>query len=104
MKDRPFALIGVNSDDLDRAHAAVKAHDLNWRNFQNQPEGSKTKISDDWLLNGWPTIVVLDAERRIRYRGLDCHEGTRIARQLVSAIDGRESEPPAEGSTHDRDH
>ncbi|MBL6755440.1 MAG: hypothetical protein ISQ11_03445 [Planctomycetes bacterium] len=87
MKDRPFALIGVNSDDLDRARAAVKEHQLNWRNFQNRPEGSKTKISDDWLLNGWPTIVVLDADRRIRYRGLDCHEGTRIARELVSAME-----------------
>ena len=40
MKDRPFALIGVNSDDLDRARAAVKEHQLNWRNFQNRPEGS----------------------------------------------------------------
>ena len=88
MKGRPFALIGVNSDDLDRAHAAVQEHGLNWRNFQNQPKGAATKISDDWLLNGWPTIVVLDAERRVRYRGLDCHEGTRVAKELVAAMDG----------------
>ena len=97
MEGRPFALIGVNSDDLDRARAAVAKHDLNWRNFQNQPKGAATKISDDWLLNGWPTIVVLDAEMRVRYRGLDCHEGTRVARRLVAAMDGR----PAGGDAHD---
>ena len=89
MEGRPFALIGVNSDDLDRARAAVAKHDLNWRNFQNQPKGAATKISDDWLLNGWPTIVVLDSEMRVRYRGLDCHEGTRVAKALVAAMDGQ---------------
>jgi len=89
MQGRPFALIGVNADELDRAHAAVKEHKLNWRNFQNQPKGAATKISDDWLLNGWPTIVVLDAEMRVRYRGLDCHEGTRVAKELVAAMDGQ---------------
>ena len=96
MEGRPFALIGVNSDDLDRARAAVKKHRLNWRNFQNQHEGAATKISDDWLLNSWPTIVVLDAEMRVRYRGGDCYEGTRIARALVSELDGK---PPG-GDDH----
>lgn len=89
MEGRPFALIGVNSDELGRAQAAVKENQLNWRNFQDQPQGSPTKISEDWLLNGWPTIVVLDEEMRVRYRGLDCHEGTRVARELVAALDGQ---------------
>ena len=96
MEGRPFALLGVNSDDLDRARAAVKKHSLNWRNFQNQPKGQPSKISEDWLLNTWPTIVVLDAEMRVRYRGGDCYEGTRIARQLVSQLDGK----PAGGDDH----
>ena len=99
MEGRPFALIGVNSDDLDRARAAVAKHDLNWRNFQNQPKGAATKISDDWLLNGWPTIVVLDAEMRVRYRGLDCHEGTRVAKALVAAMDGQ-SAGEADAKSH----
>ena len=89
MEGRPFALIGVNSDDLDRARAAVKQHNLNWRNFQNRPAGAATKISDDWLLNTWPTIVVLDGEMKVRYRGGDCDEATRVARRLVSRMDGK---------------
>ena len=38
MKDK-LALIGVNSDSLERAKKAVKENELNWRSFQNQPEG-----------------------------------------------------------------
>ena len=89
MKARPFALIGVNSDDLDRATAAVKTNNINWRSFQNQQPGKKTKISEDWLLYTWPTIIVLDEEFRVRYRGSDCDIATRIARQLVSKLDGK---------------
>ena len=71
MKNRPFALIGVNSDDLDRAQAAVRKNKINWRSFQNQRKESKTSISEDWLLYTWPTIVVLDADFKVCYRGGD---------------------------------
>ena len=86
MKDKPFALIGVNSDDLERANKAVKDNKLNWRSFQNEAEGSDVKISDDWYVNGWPTIVVLDAEMKIRYRGHDGPVATRYARELVEEL------------------
>lgn len=89
MKNRPFALIGVNSDDLDRAQAAVRKNEINWRSFQNQPQGRETSISDDWLLYTWPTIVVLDADFKVRYRGSDCDDATAVARQLVSELDGK---------------
>ena len=92
MQNRPFALIGVNSDDLDRAQAAVRENNINWRSFQNQPEGRTTSISDDWLLYSWPTIVVLDADFKVRYRGSDCDEATAITRKLVSQLDGKTTE------------
>ena len=83
MKDKPFALIGVNSDSLERAKKAVEENELNWRSFQNQPEGKGSKISDAWYIRGWPTIVVLDAERKIHYRGHNGEEATRIAERLA---------------------
>lgn len=92
MKNRPFALIGVNSDGLDRAQAAVRKNEINWRSFQNQPQGRETSISDDWLLYTWPTIVVLDADFKVRYRGSDCDDATAVARQLVSELDGKSVE------------
>jgi len=96
MKDRPFALIGVNSDDLPRAKKAIAENKLNWRSFQNEPEGAERAISKDWLVRGWPTIVVLDGEMRIRYRGHSGDEATAVARRLVSELDGKPAEAPAE--------
>jgi hypothetical protein len=86
MKDKPFALIGVNSDALDRARKAVAENQLNWRSFQNQPDQEKPAIADEWAVQGWPTIVVLDAEMKIRYRGHSGEEATKVARELVDAL------------------
>lgn len=84
LKDKPFALVGVNSDKLDRAKKAIAENNLNWRSFQNQHEGRKVPISTDWAVSGWPTIVVLDAERKIRYRGHSGDEATKVAKQLLA--------------------
>jgi hypothetical protein len=86
MKDQAFALIGINSDDLPRAKKAVAENKLNWRSFQNQPEGQKRAIADDWVIKGWPTIVVLDTEMKVRYRGHDGEEATKVAKDLVAAL------------------
>jgi hypothetical protein len=85
MKDQPFALIGVNSDDLPRAKKAVAENGLSWRSFQNKPAGSQQAIADVWAVRGWPTIVILDGERRIHYRGHDGEEATKVARELLAA-------------------
>ena len=86
LADQPFALVGVNSDDLERAKKAVAENGLNWRSFQNRPDGAERAISDAWRVRGWPTIVVLDAQRTIRYRGHDGDEATRVARELLAAM------------------
>ena len=63
MKGRPFALIGVNSDDnLEEIKGIVKKEKINWRSFQNEPKGATSSISQAWAVRGWPTLVVLDRE------------------------------------------
>lgn len=86
MKGKPFALIGVNSDPLANALAAVEKHELNWRSFQNEMEGVEGSISQTWMVSGWPTIIILDAEGKIQYRGHDGHEATDIAKGLVKEL------------------
>ena len=85
MKDKPFVLSGVNSDEPDRAKKAIVENKLNWRSFQNKRDG-KPDIADDWCVEGWPTIVVLDREFKICYRGHDGDEATKIARDLVQSM------------------
>lgn len=85
MQDKPFALVGVNSDALAAAKQAVATNKLNWRSFQNKPEGSTRAISETWQVDGWPTLVVLDQEMRIRYRGHSGDEALAEVRALVAA-------------------
>ena len=87
LKDKQFALIGVNSDSTPEvARKAVAANNLNWRSFQNKPAGQEHAISDNWFIQGWPTIVVLDAELKIRYRGHDGDEAIKVARELLAQV------------------
>lgn len=82
MEGKNFSLIGVNSDNLERAQKAVKDNELNWRSFQNiQADGSK--ISQAWNVSGWPTLIVIDQNGEIVYRGHNGHEATKIAKKLV---------------------
>ena len=87
MKDKPFALVGVNSDQtIERAKKAIAENNLNWRSFQNQEEGRPAKISADWAVKGWPTVVILDSEFKIHYRGHDGEKATEVAKKLVAKM------------------
>lgn len=92
MKDKPFALVGVNSDSVERAKQAIEKNQLNWRSFQNQEEGRKVKISQDWAVQGWPTIVVLDDQFRVQYRGHSGDAATEVAKKLVDEMQMKKGE------------
>jgi len=85
MKDKPFALIGVNSDQtVERAKKAIADNELNWRSFQNKGNGGE--IAKDWAIAGWPTVVILDADMKIRYRGHNGNDATKVAEALVAKM------------------
>jgi hypothetical protein len=84
---QPFALVGVNSDSsVEVANKAIEENGLNWRSFQNERGEGKDSISTDWYVQGWPTIVVLDAEMKVRYRGHDGHAATDVAKKLLAEL------------------
>lgn len=69
MKARPFALIGVNSDDdLEKIRGIVKEKNLNWRSFWNGPDGPGGPIAAAWQVRGWPTVYVIDHEGVIQFK------------------------------------
>ena len=69
LADQPFAIIGVNSDeDLATIQRVVQEKNITWRSFWNGPKGIHGPISTAWNVSAWPTIFVIDAEGRIRYK------------------------------------
>jgi len=70
LANKPFALIGVNSDkDKDKLRSRIAEENITWRSFWNGPEGTQGPISMRWNVRGWPTIYVMDHEGVIRFKG-----------------------------------
>ena len=69
MKDKPFALLGVNSDSKERLRATMAREKITWRSWW---DGGNTRgpIATKWSVRGWPTIYVLDDKGVIRYKGV----------------------------------
>ena len=73
-KNRPFALIGVNSDNTTRPKGLEmyrkKAEEMGvtWRSFQN--ESISPQISDSWRVNSWPTLFYIDHDGVIRHKNV----------------------------------
>ena len=44
------------------------------------------EAGDVWGVRGWPTVVILDLEMRIHYRGHDGKEATKVAQALVAKM------------------
>ncbi|MCP3903699.1 MAG: TlpA family protein disulfide reductase, partial [Planctomycetes bacterium] len=71
MEDKPFAIIGVNSDrDMEKIRKVCETEDLSWRSFWNGPDGTRGPIAKRWNVSSWPTIYLLDHEGVIHAKNL----------------------------------
>ena len=93
LKDQPFVLLGINSDmprdnaelekksfaeKLEPVRKYVKAeilekNGITWRNAIDC--GTDGPWSSKWNVQGWPTLYVIDATGKIRYKG---HSGDEM--------------------------
>ncbi len=77
---KPFALIGVNSDsELAIPQQLVEQGKVTWRSFQNGPQGQA--ISDTFQVQGWPTVLLLDANGVVRF------ENPQRSKEGIEALD-----------------
>ncbi len=84
LADRPFALIGVNSDkDLEKLLPRREEENITWRSFWNGPKGTRGPISERWDVMGWPTIYILDANGVIRERNKRNEEMEEVVMELL---------------------
>src|SRR5580692_12750165 len=71
MADKPFALVGVNSDvDLTALKKVLEEEKITWRSFWNGAKGTGGPISTEWNVQGWPTLFVIDHKGVIRHKHL----------------------------------
>jgi peroxiredoxin len=79
-KDKPFALVGVNSDaDRKKALDAVKEHGMTWR----QALDPSKSISKEWAATTCPSIFVLDEKGVVKARHV---RGAKIAAAVDEAL------------------
>lgn len=85
LKDKPFVLVGVNSDTtLDKVKAAVKRENMTWPSFVDG--GTDGPIDTQWGISAWPSIFVIDAQGVIRYRDVREKELEDAVEKLLSEI------------------
>ncbi len=71
LKDKPFAIIGVNSDiDKKKLKERMEKEKITWRSFWCGEEGTSGPIPTAWNVRGWPTLYVIDAKGVIRAKNL----------------------------------
>ena len=67
LADKPFVIIGVNSDDdRDEIKKVMEKEQITWRSFWNGGT-HQGPIATAWNVRGWPTIYIIDADGVIRY-------------------------------------
>src|SRR5438034_10312368 len=95
MADKPFALIGVNSDK-DRAECKKKNEDkeITWRSFWNGSDGTQGPISKKWNVRGWPTLYIIDADGVIRHKYLGS-PGDKVLDGAIEALVQKAEAKPA---------
>src|SRR5436309_1993221 len=88
LANRPFALIGVNSDvDKEKLKVALKEENITWRSFWNGLGGTEGPISQAWHVRGWPTIYVLDDAGVTRYRDVRGDDMDRAVDRLLKELE-----------------
>ena len=62
---RPFVVIGVNHDPLEKLRSLEADGIVTWPNFSDPAN----KLAAEYRVGSWPLVYVLDGERKIHYSG-----------------------------------
>lgn len=86
LADKPFALLGVNSDkDLEALKKRLNDETMTWRHWF---DGGSTRgpIATAWNVSGWPTTYVIDAEGVIRFKDLRDDQAEQAIEKLLAEM------------------
>ncbi|WP_165250375.1 TlpA family protein disulfide reductase [Paludisphaera soli] len=95
LKDRPFALIGVNvGGNAKNLKDVMTKEDVTWRTFADMGDAGQGAIAARWNLTSTPTLYVLDARGVIRHKWLGAPGAEALDAALETLI--REAEADSE--------
>jgi hypothetical protein len=85
MKDKPFVLLGVNSDPKKDILDAMKREQITWPFFW---DGGNTSgpIAKKYGVQSWPTIYVLDGKGVIRAKNVRGEQLDKVVDDLLKEI------------------
>ena len=84
LKDKPFSLIGINSDPKSKLEEIIEDGTVTWECVW---DGGSTRgpIATQWAVRGWPTIYILDHKGVIRFKDL---RGEEMEHAVLKLLDG----------------
>jgi hypothetical protein len=88
LSDKPFSLIGINSDHESRSALKKRFEEekVSWPQFI---EGSERGISIKWNIHAYPTLFIIDHEGVIRARGhMGVPEVNKVVDDLLEKVPG----------------
>jgi thiol-disulfide isomerase/thioredoxin len=90
LKDKPFVLIGVNSDaDKTKLKDIVAKEKITWRSFWCGDKGTNGEIPTAWNVRGWPTIYIIDHNGVIRANHGTDKSMESVIDRLISEADAK---------------
>ncbi len=85
LRDRPFALIGISADDSPEVvKEFMKRKEMPWVHWHNGPSGG---IIDDWEVQSYPTILVIDHKGIIRFKDVRDEEMDEAVEKLLKEME-----------------
>jgi len=78
--NRPFAVIGVNNDTVEKLRTLEGDNTITWKNFSDP----SNKLSGEYRVGTRPLVYVLDGERKIHYAGTPGSFAELTAEALLS--------------------
>ena len=88
LKDKPFRLVSISADEeKETLNDFLAKEKMPWTHWWNGHEGG---VIEDWDVEAYPTIYVLDAQGVIRHKDL---RGEELEKAVNALLD--EAEPGA---------